>query len=111
MGVSFTQALEWMKEGKEVRRRKFDADLYCIEKHGFIYFYGDFGCTNGNLSIEDIEADDWELYEEEDNWNWSYNASYNLGVFKSVQTLKEKIIRDLDKGEDVRDTLDKRFGF
>lgn len=68
----FKQAIEWLKEGKKVRRAKW--------KYGYeLHFYDDgyrisgkalvdakdkdfFEVKCGSFKIEDFEADDWELY-------------------------------------------------
>ena len=71
----FQQAIEWMKEGKKVRRVKW--------KFGYeLHLYDDgyrisekvlpnmkdkefFEVKCGSFKIEDFEATDWEVYEEE----------------------------------------------
>ena len=68
--MDFKQAIQWLKEGKKVRRKNWAPDFrlnipytfgICAERNNAIVnepFSYDF-------KIEDFEATDWEIYEEE----------------------------------------------
>ncbi len=59
----FKQAIQWLKEGKKVRRPSFSEDFYCILNDNLIKYVDE----NGNMMssvIEFFEATDWEIYEE-----------------------------------------------
>jgi hypothetical protein len=65
--TDFKQAVEWMKEGKKVRRS------FWSDKTWFIRSKDNNILDNNGLqrhyNIESIEATDWEIYQEEDNWS------------------------------------------
>jgi len=65
--MNFMEAVKAMKEGKKVRMKRWDKDNYmiiksgdvCVDSHAFPY----------SLNLGLIEATDWQIYGEEDNWN------------------------------------------
>jgi hypothetical protein len=103
-----------------MKRRPIDYD-------GLMVYSEQFGCPN--------EQSNWEEYIEEDNWcindiiNKSETTKYSGLIRESeIQTLKKKILEDLDNEEgvyighgnidgysinkhNIKDILDKRFGF
>lgn len=64
--ASFNQAIQWMKEGKKVRRKYFDDKKFNIylSERGIWYKYerAEFRYP---FNFEDFEATDWEIYCEE----------------------------------------------
>lgn len=64
---------------------------------------------------------DWELYEEEDNWNWKFNCNVTPQNFEYMKILKNKIIDDIRKidpsatknwdSKDFITIITKRMGF
>ena len=63
----FKQAIEWLKEGKKVRRDKFY--YWILKNNGFVCFdLSDIEYSEVGLTLEDIEATDWEIYCEEHDW-------------------------------------------
>ncbi len=61
----FKQAIKWLKEGKNVRRKSWEnIDFYIESSNDFFMQVLHEGRVAG-LSIMDFEATDWEVYEEE----------------------------------------------
>ena len=98
-----------------------------------------FGCE-WLLNFDLIQATDWEIYKEGDNWNLEKYSEFNEENHKiyyrsDIKTLKEKILEDeenliydikdryriedgslyfrmlLDLKKDLKENKDKRFGF
>lgn len=65
----FKQAIKWMKEGKKVRLKNWgNKNLYGYSRNNWIHFMDggrDFDAHFLN-EISTLEADDWEIYEEEE---------------------------------------------
>ena len=69
----FKQAIEWLKEGKKVRRRSINNKhwyIFLSEKkgeQGFVHLHhtNNFEPKLWSQSIGMLEATDWEIYEEE----------------------------------------------
>lgn len=70
------EALKAADEGKKIRRKWWSEGIYCLNDEGarlgkpaLITHYG-FGVYDlarlGDLDWDDIFADDWEIYEEEE---------------------------------------------
>ncbi|KKL76480.1 hypothetical protein LCGC14_2044490, partial [marine sediment metagenome] len=62
--ANFNQAIKWMKEGKKVRRPDFFKGDYSYVYEGVVMDNKD----NLALTIEQLEATDWEIYCEEHEW-------------------------------------------
>lgn len=60
--MNFLEAVKAMKEGKKVRRKNHIDDAYMSYVNEKFVFYG---FSNTTFSLRDIEATDWEIYEEE----------------------------------------------
>ncbi len=61
--ADFMWAVAQMKEGKEVRRKPWDNNLYiCLGDSIRLVFNGK--PSDSGLSCYDCEATDWEIYEE-----------------------------------------------
>ncbi|MCP6727488.1 MAG: hypothetical protein KJI69_05770 [Patescibacteria group bacterium] len=97
--ADFNQAIQWLKEGKEVRRESWKGKF----TKGYKPNYKDY-----RYSLEDFEATDWEIYCEEHKWV-SYDdirPTYlvrdhckNCGVEKSENP---KTLKDLQKDYEWR---------
>ena len=97
----FKQAIEWLKEGKKVRRKKWKSNIICgisdsvwdgkEHKRG-IYFYDKDKIhitINLKFSLKDFEATDWEIFEEKkESLSDKYSEYYNGFQLKDI---KEKI--------------------
>ena len=68
---NFKQAIKWMREGKKVRRPKWNEDSYWeMGSEERICFHG----RNAHVHLNQIEEKDWEIYEEPKKENdWSCN--------------------------------------
>ena len=117
--ADFTQAIQWLKKGKKVRRSYWCDDDYIFSTNEYSTVK-DKNNNKTDFNLAWFEAPDWELYEEKDDWNWEYSTAHSLQNAIDVKTLKEKIIEDLiSKGyttngifdEDISQILDNRFGF
>ena len=74
----FKQAVQWLKEGKKVRRENWSVkNLYCKYsesvwsgnnfKEGIFFFKDNSKNTiKEEFTFKDFEATDWEIYEEKD---------------------------------------------
>jgi hypothetical protein len=56
------QAAKWMQEGKKVRRALW-APSYFIRSTRAGFFHDDQGVMLTWLMVEDLLADDWEIFE------------------------------------------------
>ena len=118
--MNFLEAVVAMKEGKKVTRDTYEDEIY-------IHYKGEHNtiCFNGvptHLNANDVEATDWEIAE--DNWNWLHNktsSNYTADKQEDLETLKKKILDDLDNSKDniqlydplktIKEIINKRFGF
>ena len=119
--MDFIQAVKAMKEGKKVT--KYINCYLALDDEGLVRIFNFDKKINHeqNMHPGDYLSNDWEIYEEEDNWNLREQRSSNdqcLGIanFKDIKTLKEKIIEDWQESmvpeyDKLKDILDKRFGF
>ena len=114
--MNFMEAVKAMKEGKKVvSQSEYSATLYL--KGGVIF--NDANTDVLCLRPSTIEATDWEIYEEEDNWNYvdeieRMKLNIVLEPFKTfIQKVKEDMeeegIRGLEQEEVIR-IIDKRAG-
>jgi len=86
--MNFLKALAEMQKGNKVRRMTFGKNVYwCIVDKEIV----------GNKLAEHFEADDWEVFEEDKEWNLADNMDKThegiatpLDVEK-LRELKEKI--------------------
>ena len=83
--ANFQTAIKWLKEGRKVRRKDWgNKELHGTWKEDFISFFDKKGSTNAHFlnSIETLEADDWEIYEDDeitkiiDKWLEDYKTSW-----------------------------------
>ena len=109
--ADFNQAVKWMKEGKKVRRKKyvktyfrFDGELNEMVNQDNYNF-----CAN----LKDLEATDWEIYEDGANWNiieYVRGQGLVFPVEKPLNKLKEKIIGDEMKAvNDLFEQLEENY--
>jgi len=64
--ADFNQAIEWLKEGKKVKRKCWGDNSYIVENLSSIS--ASFKFENGEdlwLSREMFESTDWEIFEED----------------------------------------------
>lgn len=84
--MKFDKILEYLKQGKKVRREKWDNDGYSIQANGSISFGGGYLHP---FTIEDFEANDWVVFQEKEdllervksaikNIGDNYDDNYNL---------------------------------
>jgi len=124
--MDFITAVKAMKQGKKVRRKAQYLGLYyqLKEDNEFIKYNKHKDDTDEVLDLRDIEATDWEIYEEEDNWNLADNLVYNVNrmgckiAFKTfIQKVKEDIQKfgvvssiELSFRDELFEIIDKRAG-
>ena len=120
--MDFMEAVKAMKKGKIVRQSNWEnknVNIFMKEDGWFKYC----GKVNQNylLDLSDIEATDWEIYEEEDNWNLAKDGHIHFDSLDSIRTFiqkcKEEVIninkRDhIDKiqTDELFEIIDKRAG-
>ena len=67
--MNFLEAVKAMKEGKKVRRNIWKPELFCEQGYPHIY------CAEANkygiLFNNDFLATDWEVLDEDKDWNLS----------------------------------------
>ena len=67
--ANFKQAIKWLKDGKKVRRPNWKKDSHWIfGRDQTILFHG---ITNAHIHLNQIEADDWEIYKGPKDWTCS----------------------------------------
>ncbi len=98
--ADFKQAIEWLKEGKKIRRKNElwyiqcnnQLVLFSVETNGLIAHQGMF--------IGDLEATDWEIYCEEHDWGTitpfgkskpTLRACRNCGEQEDIEYPKESL--------------------
>ena len=124
--ADFKEAVKLMKEGKKVRREHWryinNFALYEEPGVGLVFNNNRF---SDKLTIKDIEAKDWEVYKEEDDWNLKnfegFNEYEKAYASSDIILLKEKIIADIEADDysfigksgktRIKEILDERFGF
>jgi len=127
--MNFMEAVKAMKEGKKVRQSKPNTTNYRFNKYGqIITEQGEIMCFGQDY----YEATDWQIYEEEDNWNltdaiiefleekdYHRNSNFTLKLFSILKFNNQKVKEDIDNiavmtHEDwkikVNDAIDKRVG-
>ena len=123
--ADFQQAIKWTKEGKRVRRNNQIKEVYyeLIEDDLIVKY------NQGRdviFDLRDFEATDWEIYEEDDDWELgeqmsNLNDVVGFSLFdthKFIQKLKEDIKESYTEGntdlminvESVFEIIDKRAG-
>jgi len=60
---NFMQAVKWMKEGKKVRRYNSDA-IHFLSSDVIYWKHKQMEQTYKAIKTSDVEATDWEIYEE-----------------------------------------------
>ena len=60
---NFQQAIQWLKEGKKVRRPSWEDDSYWKLGSAGIILWADE--TPAKIHLNQINANDWGIYEEE----------------------------------------------
>jgi len=99
MMANFMQAIKWMKEGKKVRREPQWHDVYYALKDDNEIIKQNFH-DDILLDLRDIEATDWEIYEEEWNLADEKYIESNDRKFKTIEDIKtfiQKVKEDIDK--------------
>ncbi len=67
--MNFMEAVKLMKEGKKVRRKDSGMIHHLNDDDDIVWVSQYKDVTRYIISCGDVEATDWEIYEEEDNWN------------------------------------------
>ena len=64
--ADFNQAIKWMKEGRNVRRIHWKdwSGFHLYNADGIGIMFSNNRHISDKLSISDLEATDWEIYEE-----------------------------------------------
>ncbi len=98
--ANFMQAIEWMKEGKKVKRKNWKQEgvvLLFDTKDGIVYQKIDFNHQGprAHYNFDDIEATDWEIYEEVEKsmtpgQRMFFDRGVNHGIEISKPDLKEE---------------------
>lgn len=85
--ANFVQAIQWMKDGNKVCR---DGHVWHLELDGLKnirVFFLDEDHSIQNISIDDIESSDWNIYKDTSEIQRRIN-----GVHKSLTKIWEEII-------------------
>jgi len=121
--MNFMEAVKAMKEGKKVKRERWNYLFLRLKNDNQIV-------DNSTITIqyrfffEDTEATDWQIYEEEEKfWNLADNANIQYGeekaLMENVKTFLQKLRGDLldamaNKKQlsyyDISKIIDKRSG-
>ena len=96
---NFNQAIKWLKEGKKVRRPSWEENNYWIlgidEKISFK------DGTTTHIHVNQIEAKDWEIYEE-----MKITGSLAIGNNEKCPFCDE-ILDDRIKGKEILKHIEK----
>ncbi len=84
MKGDFMWAIAQMKEGKKVRRENSYGVYHLVND---IMMKNELGDDFSVSNINYFEATDWEIYEEDDDWN----------VCKEIKDVEEKSMKIIDK--------------
>jgi hypothetical protein len=136
--MNFVDALRILRRKGKIRRQKWKPGAHLIMENGQFIFICVGGERHYSFDVDMLEATDWEVYKEEDNWSikekllaWSIiegdtSKIQIIGYTKEqLIILKEKILKDfkdemikntlhcanLYSKEEIKKILDKRFGF
>ena len=107
----FMWAVARMKDGKKIKTEKYnDMHLYMLEGDDSIcHSKTHRELSKGHLINHIIEGLDWEIYEEEDNWNLADHKDSDGSFFPSeVKTFIQKVKEDIDKCIDETNTIGER---
>lgn len=107
-------AVAQMKEGNKIRRPMWDENKYLdIPIKNFSEFILD------NLPLVHIEATDWEVLDEDKEWNLAYNGFIHKNALDGIKKCRDLIIEDVNKlgitftddiTNDIEPIINKRFG-
>ncbi len=102
--ADFQQAVKWMKEGKKVRRAASSVSDYRFMDEGRIK-YNLNGVVTPGITGNAVEATDWEIYEEEEDWELgeqmcTLNNKVGFSLFDTHKFI-QKVKEDLSKCDDT----------
>ena len=90
-------AVAQMNEDKKVRRKSWDkrAYMYVLDRKFMMQYVS--GLKQEDLDYDKVNATDWEIYEEEDNWNLADN-NFNRDLFAKteIKTFIQKVKEDIE---------------
>ena len=98
--MNFMEAVKAMKEGKKVRREAqisdvyFELDIEILRKHN--------GTETVLLDLTDLEGTDWEIYEEEDNWNLADEMLNGETIRDQIRLFIQKVKEDFEEENKLR---------
>jgi len=97
--ANFERAIQWLEEGKKVRRRCWKEDSYWTLGIDETIMWNDE--KNAHIHIKQIKANDWGVYEDddfclEDEAFENEEACYIAGIFYHEKDVK-KFIKRIDK--------------
>ena len=120
--MKFEEAIILLKQGKKVRRWNNEGVNLVLNKSTLeLQVYNEGRIMDLSLTIEDVEATDWEEFKQEDDWNLfdKFRCEQSDACFKHEDVIKLKALILVDIGKQPRiignhyieGILDKRFGF
>ncbi len=89
----FKQAIKWLKDGKKVRRKNFGKPRYLHLTVGSVIELDVLGVYP--FKIHDLEADDWEIYEEEKDGQVKFNPGgkvYRMWIPKEAAEVRRQYL-------------------
>ena len=108
--MKFEEAIKLLRKGKKVRRGIWHKGLRLYAKESGLIRYdnneGEEGGCDWLVDLDHLEAEDWEEYVEEDNWNLISRGSIKWNEYHQayaefdIKKLQEKILEDIDKLKD-----------
>jgi hypothetical protein len=107
--MNFLEAVKAMKEGKKVSRKLPWNNIY-IYSHDNVFFLKRNGemRIEWRMSIEDIDATDWEVVEEYEYWNLAEQMDKDFEITGLGEWDKSWAKKNIEKCRDL--ILKERFG-
>jgi len=110
---TFMWVVREMKLGKKVRRNSWDVKDFYIVKYddGYPDVINTF---DNDLFFKDYEATDWEVVDDDKDWNLRYNGHIGYTSLIDLKKCRDLIIKDINIDYTsmcgIKQIINKRFG-
>ena len=114
--MDFLSAVREMKLGKKVRRKGWNNWYYTFKEDGTKITKMVAGSDFKNIIpiIADFEATDWEVVDDDKDWNLRYNGHIGYTSLIDLKKCRDLIIEDINIDYTsmcgIKQIINKRFG-